>query len=103
MFLLLITELSRPILNSINEHNKSGMEVYVESKRPQTVAEAEYWMRQYEYKTVETTNSSSVTQTTPKFEFVKRVTVKIFAFLKESIESAKIAKHHMFETGIRGS
>lgn len=102
MFLLLITELARPILSSIKEHNKSDMEVFVESKRPSNVAEAEYWMRQYEYKINDLTPATLSVQT-PRFAFLSNAFVAIFNNLKEAIIAAKIAKAQMIVNGTRGS
>ena len=96
---LLITELARPILSSIKAHNKSDMEVFVESKRPTSVAEAEYWMREYH-------NKNGNVYAMPLREAKTKRNYGIVDFLKgikEAIVSAKMAKAQMIVNGTRGS
>ena len=98
-FYQVINELARPIVELSTRYNKSDMEVFVESKRPTSVAEAEYWMREYH-------NKNGNVYAMPLREAKTKRNYGIVDFLKgikEAIVSAKMAKAHMIVNGTRGS
>jgi hypothetical protein len=109
-FTQVILDLSRPIVEISNRYNKSDIELYVESKRPLNVAEAEYWMREYHYKNGDVFSTPAKTSTAKKdygiVKFFKSILKGIVKFLKgilEGIVDARMAKAHMIVTGTRGS
>jgi len=98
-FTQVIVDLSRPIVELSNRYNKSDIELFVESKRPTNVAEAEFWMREYHRK------HGDVFFTPAKTPTVKRDfgVAKFFKSILEGIVAAKMAKAQMIVNGTRGS
>jgi hypothetical protein len=98
-FTQVIIDLSRPIVELSNRYNKSDIELYVESKRPTNVAEAEFWMREYHRKNGDVFFTPAKTYTVKKDFGI----VKFFRNILEAIVAARMAKAEMLVNGIRGS